>query len=281
MRVPEMSPEPPSAANDHHQQLPANMKLGRPLNPRPTHENTLVMRSSLDSDRDPKHEAPPGPGRWASVSSGSLTRLRAGRCWLCRTGMAGVSIKVKSGASPMVGGWLAPPDWAHAVPITELISWRKLTQPMYESDEDRVDAAEHLAEHNPHAAEAFSAIACDRTVGDEVRLSAAELLADVDPRAAAPACLAIARDRTVGDEVRLSAAERLADVDPRAAAPACLAIACDQAVGDEVRLSAAELLADVDPRAAAPACLAIARDGTVGDEVRRSAAERLAGLATL
>jgi hypothetical protein len=123
---------------------------------------------------------------------------------------------------------------------------------MYESDEDRIDAAELLAEQNPRAAsEAFSAIACDRAVGDEVRLSAAELLADVDPGAAAPACLAIARDRTVGDEVRLSAAERLADVNPRAAAPACLAIACDQAVGDEVRLSAAELLADVDPGAAA------------------------------
>ena len=120
---------------------------------------------------------------------------------------------------------------------------------MYESDEDRIDAAELLAEQNPRAAaEAFSAIACDRAVGDEVRLSAAELLADVDPGAATPACLAIARDRTVGDEVRLSAAE---------------------------------LLADVDPGAAAPGCLAIARDQTVGDEVRRSAAERLAGLATL
>jgi hypothetical protein len=153
---------------------------------------------------------------------------------------------------------------------------------MYESDEDRIDAAELLAEQNPRAAaEAFSAIACGRAVGDEVRLSAAELLADVDSGAAGPACLAIARDRTVGDEVRLSAAERLADVNPRAAAPACLAIACDQAVGDEVRLSAAELLADVDPGAAAPACLAIARDQTVGDEVRRSAAERFAGLATL
>ena len=43
-----------------------------------------------------------------------------------------------------------------------------------------------------------------------MRLSAAELLAEVDPRAAGPACLAIARDRTVGDEVRRSAAEQLA-----------------------------------------------------------------------
>jgi hypothetical protein len=46
-----------------------------------------------------------------------------------------------------------------------------------------------------------------------VRLSAAELLADVDPRAAAPACLAVASDQAVGDEVRLSAAEQLAALD--------------------------------------------------------------------
>jgi hypothetical protein len=50
---------------------------------------------------------------------------------------------------------------------------------MYE-DEDRIDAAEQLAERDPRAAaEALSAIACDREVGDEVRLSAAQLLADV------------------------------------------------------------------------------------------------------
>jgi hypothetical protein len=49
---------------------------------------------------------------------------------------------------------------------------------MYEDDEDRIDAAEQLAEHNPHAAaEAFSAIACDPAVDDESRLSAAELAA--------------------------------------------------------------------------------------------------------
>jgi hypothetical protein len=53
---------------------------------------------------------------------------------------------------------------------------------MYEADEDRLDAAEQLAEHHPRAAaEAFSAIACDQTVGDEVRLSAAEQLAALDP----------------------------------------------------------------------------------------------------
>jgi hypothetical protein len=60
------------------------------------------------------------------------------------------------------------------------------------------------------------AIASDGTVGDEVRLSAAELLADVDPSAAAPACLSIASDRTVGDEVRRSAAEQLAALDASA-----------------------------------------------------------------
>jgi hypothetical protein len=44
--VPGMSPEPPSRANDHHQQQPAKMKLAKALNPQATHENTLVMRSS-------------------------------------------------------------------------------------------------------------------------------------------------------------------------------------------------------------------------------------------
>ena len=53
---------------------------------------------------------------------------------------------------------------------------------MYEDDEDRLDAAEQLAEHSPHAAaEAFSAIACDGEIDDEVRLSAAEQLAAPQP----------------------------------------------------------------------------------------------------
>ncbi len=52
-------------------------------------------------------------------------------------------------------------------------------------------------------------------MGDEVRLSAAELIADGDAQSATQACLAIARDTAVGDEVRLSAAELLAEVDPR------------------------------------------------------------------
>ena len=59
----------------------------------------------------------------------------------------------------------------------------------------------------------MSAIACDHEFGDEVRLSAAEQLAAIDPRAAAPACLVIACDGTVGDEVRLSATEQLAALD--------------------------------------------------------------------
>lgn len=49
---------------------------------------------------------------------------------------------------------------------------------------------------------------------DEDRLDAAEQLADVDPQNAASACLAIASDQAVGDEVRLSAAEQLAALDP-------------------------------------------------------------------
>jgi hypothetical protein len=39
-------PELPSAANDRHQQPPANMKLARTSGRRATHGNTLVMRSS-------------------------------------------------------------------------------------------------------------------------------------------------------------------------------------------------------------------------------------------
>jgi hypothetical protein len=42
-RVPEMSPELPSMANDHHQQQPVVMKLALALKPRAAHENTLVM----------------------------------------------------------------------------------------------------------------------------------------------------------------------------------------------------------------------------------------------
>ena len=44
-------PEPPPTANDRHQQQPANMKPARPSSPRPTPENTLVMRSSRPARR--------------------------------------------------------------------------------------------------------------------------------------------------------------------------------------------------------------------------------------
>src|ERR1700722_9034070 len=40
------APGPSSTANGRHHQQPANMKLGQALNPRATHENTLVMRRS-------------------------------------------------------------------------------------------------------------------------------------------------------------------------------------------------------------------------------------------
>jgi hypothetical protein len=43
---PRDAPDLPSTANDRHQQQPTNMKLAQALNPRATHENTLVMRSS-------------------------------------------------------------------------------------------------------------------------------------------------------------------------------------------------------------------------------------------
>ena len=136
--------------------------------------------------------------------------------------------------------WAAPEPAGLPVSAIGTDLAEKAGTAMYESDEDRLDAAERAAERNPRAAAgAFSAIACDREVGDEVRLAAAAQLADLDPGSAAPACLAIARDREVGDEVRLAAAEQLADVDPRAAAEAFTAIARDREVGDEARRTAA------------------------------------------
>ena len=50
--VPRDVPEPPSTANDHHQQQPASMKLVQALSLRATHENTLVMRSSVACQGD-------------------------------------------------------------------------------------------------------------------------------------------------------------------------------------------------------------------------------------
>ena len=49
---PRDAPGWPSIANDRHQQYAANMELARALNLRATHENTLVMRSSLGGDED-------------------------------------------------------------------------------------------------------------------------------------------------------------------------------------------------------------------------------------
>jgi len=42
-------PELPSTANDHRQPHSPNPKETRALNPRATHENTLVMRSSAEA----------------------------------------------------------------------------------------------------------------------------------------------------------------------------------------------------------------------------------------
>ena len=67
------------------------------------------MRSSLDGDKDPKHR---GAARRRKVGIRIIAHETAG--WtmrLCRTGMAGVSVKVKSGVFLMIGGWLAPSDW--------------------------------------------------------------------------------------------------------------------------------------------------------------------------
>src|SRR5262249_60639559 len=51
-------PQPPPTANDRHRQPPANMKLARALNWRAAHENTLVMRRSLDDDEHQGDEVP-------------------------------------------------------------------------------------------------------------------------------------------------------------------------------------------------------------------------------
>ena len=71
-----------------------------------------------------------------------------------------------------------PSAWDNRTDLAE-----KADTAMYQDDEDRLDAADQLAEHTPHAAaEAFSAIACDRDVGDEVGTDAvANGLAHVGP----------------------------------------------------------------------------------------------------
>ena len=57
-------------------------------------------------------------------------------------------------------------------------------------------------------------IACDASVDDGLRSSAAEQLPDLDPRAAAEAFRAIACDASVDDGLRSSAADQLAGLDP-------------------------------------------------------------------
>ena len=100
------------------------------------------------------------------------------------------------------------------------------------------------------AAEAFRAIACDKSVDDGLRSSAAEQLPGLDRRAAAEAFRAIASDESVDDGLRSSAAEQLPGLDPRAAAEAFRLIVSDPSMDDGLRASAAEQLARLNPRAA-------------------------------
>jgi hypothetical protein len=66
----------------------------------------------------------------------------------------------------------------------------------HDSDEERMTTAEQLAGHDPRAAaEAFSAIACDGEVGDEVRLSAAEQLPGQGRRSHSHRHLGLRRNR--------------------------------------------------------------------------------------
>ena len=72
--MPRDAPELPSTANDRRQQQPANTKLARALNPRATHGNTLVMRSSA---------APLpvlGPGGWVKAEVSHPVTRRPLRC---------------------------------------------------------------------------------------------------------------------------------------------------------------------------------------------------------
>jgi hypothetical protein len=50
-RMPRDAPEPPSTANDRHQQQSVNMKLARALNPTSNARDTLVMRGSRPTRR--------------------------------------------------------------------------------------------------------------------------------------------------------------------------------------------------------------------------------------
>ena len=75
--VPRDVPEPPSTANDHHQQQPTSMKLVQALSLRATHENTLVMRSSPGLElAKPITVCPwPGCGNLAIDTSRAMPRL--------------------------------------------------------------------------------------------------------------------------------------------------------------------------------------------------------------
>ena len=64
---------------------------------------------------------------------------------------------------------------------------------------------------------AFRVIACDQSVDDGLRSSAAEQLPELDPRAAAEAFRVIVSDPSMDDGLRASAAEQLAGLNPRAA----------------------------------------------------------------
>ena len=60
-KCPRAGPEPPSIANDRHQQQTVNLKLTRGLSPRATHGNPLVMRRS------------PVRFRWAAQVKGRIS----------------------------------------------------------------------------------------------------------------------------------------------------------------------------------------------------------------
>ena len=72
----------------------------------------------------------------------------------------------------------------------------------------------------------------------------------LDRRAAAEALRTIACDGSVDDGLRSSAAEQLPELDRRAAAEAFQVIACDGSVDEGLRSSAAEQLTTLDPLAA-------------------------------
>ncbi len=73
-------PEPPSIANSRHQHQLMNVTPARALNLRPTHENTLVMRSSRPARRGSPRMAPRVTGRlrspWYPAAAPASTTAR-------------------------------------------------------------------------------------------------------------------------------------------------------------------------------------------------------------